>query len=71
MHKFIVKCAKPCFETLGQSKNIKEAKDLILEHYEKETKEELNSVDRIVCTVSLMIRHEAELGNYHYILEQQ
>ena len=71
MHKFIVKCAKPCFETLGQSKNIKEAKDLVIGHYEKETGEELSGVDRIVCTVSLMLRHEAELEKYHYILEQQ
>lgn len=71
MHRFNVKCAKPSFVSLGESKNIAESKDLVIKHYETETGEVVSGVDRIVVTTSLMVNHEAELGKYHYILEKQ
>lgn len=71
MHKFLVKCVKPIQETLGESKNIAESKNLIIEHYENATGSKMDGVDRIVCTASLMVSHAVELEKYHYILEKQ
>ena len=71
MHRFIVRCGKPSFEVLGESKNIADSKNLVIDHYEKETGIILSGVDRIVVTTSLMLRHEAEIEKYHYILEKQ
>ena len=71
MHKFTVTCTKPKHELLGEGKSIADAKNLVIDHYEKETGETLSGVDRIVCTTSLMVAHSVDLGKYHYILENQ
>ena len=71
MPKFLVKCVKPIQETIGESKNIAESKDLVIKHYEESTGSKMDGVDRIVCTTSLMVSHAVELEKYHYILEKQ